>query len=150
MAARRRPVVHLDIKPLACIRRVGHRIHGDRSRSHTGAGYEYAHVAIDDATWVAYVEVRRSQRRRACAAFLTAAVRWVARRGVIVRRVLTDHGRGYRSRRFAGVCRTWQLRHKRTRPYTPRTARPSASSKRCCANGPISGRIRRPRPGRRG
>lgn len=114
-------LLHLDIKPLACIRRVGHRIHGDRSRSHPGAGYEYAHVAIDDATRVAYVEVRRSQRRRACAAFLTTALRWFARRGVVVRRVLTDNGSGYRSRRFAGVCRTWSLRHKRTRPYTPRT-----------------------------
>jgi transposase InsO family protein len=114
-------LLHLDIKPLACIRGVGHRIHGNRARTHAGAGYEYVHVAIDDATRVAYVEVRRSQRRRACAAFLRAALRWFARRGVIVRRVLTDNGSGYRSRVFAGVCRTWHLRHKRTRPYTPRT-----------------------------
>jgi transposase InsO family protein len=114
-------LLHLDIKPLARIRGIGHRIHGDRSRGHAGAGYEYAHVAIDDATRVAYVEVRRSQRRRACAAFLINAVRWFRRRGIPVRRVLTDNGSGYRSRRFAGACRTWQLRHKFTRPYTPRT-----------------------------
>jgi transposase InsO family protein len=114
-------LLHLDIKPLARIRGVGHRIHGDRARSQEGVGYEYAHVAIDDATRLAYVEVRRSQRRRACAAFLRNALIWFRRRGIPVRRLLTDNGSGYRSRRFAGVCRTWQLRHRFTRPYTPRT-----------------------------
>jgi transposase InsO family protein len=114
-------LLHLDIKPLARICGVGHRIHGDRSRSHDGVGYEYAHVAIDDATRLAYVEIRRSQRRRACAAFLRNAVVWFRRRGIRIRRLLTDNGSAYRSRRFAGVCRTWQLRHRFTRPYTPRT-----------------------------
>ncbi len=114
-------LLHLDIKPLSRIRGVGHRIHGDRTRQARGVGYEYVHVAIDDATRVAYVEVRRSQRRRACAAFLRNALAWFRRRGVTVRRVLTDNGPGYKSRRFAGVCRTWQLRHRFTRPYTPRT-----------------------------
>ena len=114
-------LLHLDIKPLGRIHGLGHRIHGDRARRARGVGYEYVHVAIDDATRVAYVEVRRSQRRRACAAFLLAAVRWFRRRGVTTRRVLTDNGSGYRSRCFAGACRTWHLRHKFTRPYTPRT-----------------------------
>jgi transposase InsO family protein len=114
-------LLHLDIKPLGRIRGVGHRIHGDRTRRGRGVGYEYVHVAIDDATRVAFVEVRRSQRRRACAAFLRNALVWFRRRGVTVHRVLTDNGSSYRSRRFAGVCRTWQLRHRFTRPYTPRT-----------------------------
>jgi len=114
-------LLHVDIKPLARIAAVGHRIHGDQSKKRRGVGYEYAHVAIDDATRVAYVEVRRSQRRRACAAFLRNALTWFRRRGVTVRRLLTDNGAGYKSRRFAGVCRTWQLRHRFTRPYTPRT-----------------------------
>jgi transposase len=114
-------LLHLDIKPLSRIRGVGHRIHGDQSRRARGVGYEYAHVAIDDATRLGYVEVRRSQRRRACAAFLRNALVWFRRRGITVRRLLTDNGAGYKSRRFAGVCRTWQLRHRFTRPYTPRT-----------------------------
>jgi transposase len=114
-------LLHLDIKPLARIVGIGHRIHGDQSTKRRGVGYEYAHVAIDDATRLAYVEVRRSQRRRACAAFLQRALIWFRRRGVTTRRVLTDNGAGYKSRRFAGVCRTWQLRHRFTRPYTPRT-----------------------------
>ncbi len=114
-------LLHLDIKPLGRIRGVGHRIHGDRRTRQKGIGWEYVHVAIDDATRVAYVEVRRSQRRRACAAFLRNALAWFRRRGITVRRLLTDNGSGYRSRRFAGVVRTWQLRHRFTRPYTPRT-----------------------------
>ncbi len=114
-------LLHLDIKPLSRIRGVGHRIHGNQARRARGVGYEYVHVAIDDATRVAYVEVRRSQRRRACATFLRNALGWFRRRGVTVRRVLTDNGAAYKSRRFAGVCRTWQLRHRFTRPYTPRT-----------------------------
>jgi len=115
-------LLHLDIKPLGRIRGIGHRIHGNVAIRSRGAGYEYAPVAIDDATRVAYVEVRRSQRRRACAAFLTNALRWFRRRGITVRRLLTDNGAGYKSRRVAaGVCRTWPLRHRFTRPYTPRT-----------------------------
>jgi transposase InsO family protein len=114
-------LLHLDIKPLSRIRGIGHRIHGDRSREQRGVGYEYVHVAIDDATRLAYVEVRRSQRRRACATFLRNALVWFRRRGVTVRRLLTDNGAAYKSRRVAGVCRTWQLRHRFTRPYTPRT-----------------------------
>jgi transposase InsO family protein len=114
-------LLHLDIKPLSRIRGVGHRMHGDRAQRARGVGYEYVHVAIDDATRVAFVEVRRSQRRRACAAFLRTALGWFRRRGITVRRVLTDNGGGYRSRRFAGVCRTWAVRHRFTRPYTPRT-----------------------------
>jgi transposase InsO family protein len=114
-------LLHLDIKPLGRIRGLGHRIHGDRSRRARGVGYEYVHVAIDDATRLAYVEVRRTQRRRACAAFLRRALAWYRRRGITVRRLLTDNGSGYRSKLVAGVCRTWQVRHRFTRPYTPRT-----------------------------
>lgn len=114
-------LLHLDIKPLSRIRGVGHRIHGDASRRARGVGYEYVHVAIDDATRLAYVEVRRSQRRRACAVFLTNALRWFQRRGITMRRLLTDNGASYKSRRVAGVCRTWQLRHRFTRPYRPQT-----------------------------
>jgi len=49
-------LVHLDIKPLARILRVGHRVHGDRSREVHGAGYEYAFVA-----WMITVAPRTSR-----------------------------------------------------------------------------------------
>ena len=114
-------LLHVDIKPLGRIRGIGHRITGDRQTPQPGSGWEYVHVAVDDATRLAYVEVRRSQRRHACARFLRRALQWFARRGIQVQRVLTDNGSGYRSRIWAAACRGWAVRHKRTRPYTPRT-----------------------------
>ena len=114
-------LLHLDIKPLARIRGIGHRIHGDRRVRQRGLGWEYVHVAVDDATRLAYVEVLRSQRRGACAAFLRRALRWYARRGIRIRRLLTDNGSAYRSRVFARAARVWAVRHRFTRPYTPRT-----------------------------
>ena len=114
-------LLHIDIKPLGRIRGLGHRVTGDRQTRQPGSGWEYVHVAIDDATRLAYVEVRRSQRRHACTRFLHRALQWFARRGIRVRRVLTDNGNGYRSRLWARACAAWAIRHKRTRPYTPRT-----------------------------
>src|SRR5688572_13727504 len=62
-----------------------------------GAGYEYAHVAIDDRSRVAYVEILPDQRGGTSAGFMRRMVGWFARRGVIVSRVLTDNAPGYRS-----------------------------------------------------
>jgi transposase InsO family protein len=114
-------LVHVDIKPLARIKGVGHRITGDLSTKQRGIGYEYAHVAIDDATRLAYVEVCRTQRGDDCAAFLDRACQWFADLGVRVWRVMSDNGKGYLSNAFAAVLAQRRLRHIRTRPYTPRT-----------------------------
>jgi len=114
-------LIHLDIKKLARIERVGHRIHGDRSRSVEGAGWEYLHVCIDDASRVGYAEVLPNERGVTCAAFLRRAVRWFQDCGVRVERVMTDNGSGYVSKIFAKAIRELRARHIRTRPYTPRT-----------------------------
>ena len=114
-------LLHVDIKPLARIRAVGHRIHGDRRRTSRGVGWEYVHVAIDDHSRVAYVEVLSDQTGATCAAFLTRSVAWFAARAIAVRRVMSDNGSGYVSRRFRAACQELSLRHVRTRPYTPRT-----------------------------
>ena len=50
-------LLHLDIRKLGKIGRVGHRIHGDRRASVRGIGWEAVHVAIDDCTRLAYGEV---------------------------------------------------------------------------------------------
>jgi len=114
-------LVHLDIKPLARILRIGHRIHGDRRQMTSGGGYEYAHVAVDDYSRVAYVEVLPDQRGGTTAGFLRRTARWFAQRGVRIERVLTDNGSGYRSDAFAGVVAQARLRHLRSRPYHPQT-----------------------------
>ena len=114
-------LLHLDIKPLGQIGRVGHRIHGDRHQRARGVGWEYVHVAVDDHSRIAYVEVLPDQGGATCAAFLQRAVAWWARRHVTVQRVLTDNGPGYRAQAFDAACAARTIRHRRTKPYTPRT-----------------------------
>jgi transposase InsO family protein len=114
-------LVHVDIKPLGRIDGVGHRIHGDRRRRRRGIGWEYVHVAVDDHSRVAYVEILPDQLAPTCAAFLRRTLAWFAARGIVVRRVMSDNGSGYVSRLFRATCADLQLRHLRTRAYTPRT-----------------------------
>ena len=114
-------LLHVDLKRLGRIAGVGHRIHGDRRVRVRGIGWEFVHVAIDDATRVAYVEVLAADTGDACAAFLSRAVTWFRRCGMRVRRVLTDNAFAYRGHALARVCRRWAIRHRFTRPYRPQT-----------------------------
>lgn len=58
-------LIHLDTKKLGRIVRVGHRITGTRTgQASRGAGWEALHVAIDDATRLAYTEVLPMRRKR--------------------------------------------------------------------------------------
>lgn len=114
-------MVHLDTKKLARIEKVGHRIHGDRARSVEGAGWEFLHVCVDDATRVAYGEVLPDERKESCAGFLARAATWFGARGVRLERIMTDNGSGYRSKLFGRVVQARGARHIFTRPYTPRT-----------------------------
>jgi len=114
-------LLHIDLKRLGRVTRVGHRIHGDRRRRGRRVGWEYLHVAIDDATRLTYAEVLAADDAIACAAFLRRTVAWFRRRGVRIRRLLTDNAMAYRARAVATVCRTWAIRHRFTRPYRPQT-----------------------------
>jgi len=114
-------LLHLDIKPLGRFRTIGHRVHGDRRLRSRRAGWEYVHVAIDDATRIAFVDVRPTQCGDTTADFLARAITWFAQHGVQIRRVMSDNGGGYRSRAFQRACQAFAVRHLRTRPYTPRT-----------------------------
>ena len=114
-------LVHLDIKPLVRILRVGHRIHGDRRTKVAGAGWEYVHVAVDDHSRAAYVEVLAAQTGATATGFLRRTIQWFARRGVVVQRVLTDNGSAYMSRRFQQSAARAGVRLTRTRPYRPQT-----------------------------
>jgi transposase InsO family protein len=120
---RRHPgeLVHLDVKKLGRFWRPGHRVTGTRSARNRGAGWEFAHVAVDDCTRLAYVEVLDSERGPDTVAFLERALAWFARHGVVVTALLTDNGTNYRSVVFNAACRSLQLRHLRTQPYRPRT-----------------------------
>jgi len=115
-------LVHLDVKKLGRIAGlVGHRMTGDRRRRCEGAGWEYVHVAIDDASRLAYVEVLRDETGFTSVGFQRRTFAWFQRLGVRVERIMTDNGSPYVSRRFAASCAALQLRHLRTRPYRPCT-----------------------------
>ncbi|EIM28623.1 IS481 family transposase (plasmid) [Microvirga lotononidis] len=114
-------LIHLGIKKLARFERIGHRITGDRRHASAGAGYDCFHVAIDDATLLAYVEVMPDETGRSTTAFLVRALRWFRARGIRVERVMTDNGSGYVARLFRKALRLLGIRHIRTRSDTPKT-----------------------------
>jgi transposase InsO family protein len=133
---RERPgeLVHIDVKKLGRIQggagkrvRDGVRQHYNPQRTdaagvrrHT-VGWEYVHIAIDDATRLAYAEVLPDEKAITAVAFLRRALAFYRRHGIRVERVLTDNGSPYRSAVHALACRTLGLRHLRTRPYRPQT-----------------------------
>jgi transposase InsO family protein len=114
-------LIHVDIKKLGRIGRVGHRIHGDRTTRVRGIGWEFVHVAIDDASRLAYAEVLPNERSPSSTGFLRRSVAWFQSRGVQVQAVMSDNGSCYVSRRFKATCQKLRLRHLRTRPYRPQT-----------------------------
>lgn len=121
---RERPgeLIHIDIKKLGRFEAQGHRVTGDRQAGRSrGAGWEYVHVCIDDASRIAFSQIKPDERKRSAVAFLKAAVAYYARLGVKVERVMTDNGSCYRSMAFKRACQRLGLKHIRTRPYTPRT-----------------------------
>ncbi len=114
-------LLHLDIKKLGRIRGVGHRITGKRQHRNRGIGWDFVHVAIDDASRVAYVEILEDEKAITAKGFLERAYKWFAARGITIERVLTDNGSCYVSGDFAECCKTLGVKHSRTRPYRPRT-----------------------------
>jgi len=114
-------LLHLDIKKLGRIRGIGHRITGNPRDKSRGVGWEFVHVAIDDASRLAYVEILADERKESAAAFLQRAVAYYARCGIEVQRLLTDNGSCYRSGFFADARRGLGLKHSFTRPYRPQT-----------------------------
>ena len=114
-------LLHLDTKKLARIVRPGHRVTGDRRDTVDGAGWQFAHMAIDDHSRVGFGEMLPDERGGTAAGFLVRTVRGLRRLGVRVSAVMTDNGSCYRSQRFARTCRGLGIRQLFTRRYTPRT-----------------------------
>lgn len=115
-------LLHLDIKKLGRFYRPGHRVTGvgNHHRSYR-VGWEYVHVAIDDASRVGHSTICPNERGSSACRSLLAAVRYYRALGITIRRVLTDNGACYRSDIFARACRRLGIVHRRTRPYSPRT-----------------------------
>jgi transposase-like protein len=117
-------LIHIDVKKLGVIAKgAGHRISGNRGPGQRarGAGWEFVHVCVDDATRLAYVEVLADEKARTAIGFLRRALAFYAAHGIEVERLMTDNGSAYRSIAHAAACRALGIRHLRTRPYRPRT-----------------------------
>ena len=111
---RERPgeMIHLDIKKLGKFNKVGHRIASDRNgqSNSRGAGWEYVHVCIDDASRVGFSKIRKSKSGRGAVAFLKAAVAYYETLGITVLHV------------FARACRCLKLKqHPHKTLHPPRT-----------------------------
>jgi transposase InsO family protein len=131
---RERPgeLIHIDVKKLGRIERgAGHRITGQRRGNPTRrdaagidrrtVGWECVHIAIDDATRLAYAEVLADEKATTAVAFLRRATAFYARHGIHVEALITDNGSAYISFAHAAACRLLGIRHLRTRPYRPQT-----------------------------
>ena len=124
-------LIHIDIKKLGRFEEIGHRITGDRRGQSSrrgrrqgkawGAGWEFVHVCIDDASRLAFSQIFPDEKSKSAVAFLEAAVAYYNRLGVKVTGVMTDNGSCYRSFAFRKACRKLKLKHIRTKPYTPKT-----------------------------
>ena len=131
--ARPGELIHIDVKKLG-------RIHGGAGKRVTGiernqrpkitdaagvrrgqVGWDAVHIAIDDATRLAYAEVLTDEKASTAVAFLGRALAFFERHGFRVERVLTDNGSPYISAVHALACRQHGLKHLRTRPYRPHT-----------------------------
>jgi transposase len=140
---RRHPgeLIHIDIKKLGRFDRPGlpgHLRQAGYQRHRAGKqGWDYGHVAVDDTSRLAYVEILDDETGPTCVAFLRRTIAWFASHDVRVQRVMTDNGTGYRSKAHAAATAELGIRHLRTRPYRPRTnGKPNASSRPSRSNGP--------------
>lgn len=114
-------MLHLDTKKLGRIERPSHRVTGNRRDSVDGAGWEVAHVAIDDHSRTGFVQMHTDEQKTSAVAFLKATVAHYAALGVRIQRILTDNGSAYRSKLFARTCQALGIKHSFTRPYRPQT-----------------------------
>jgi transposase InsO family protein len=113
-------LVHIDIKKLGRIERLGHRI-ARHVRGTVRAGYEALFVAVDDHSRIGFTDVYPDQGELSAVQFLENLVAYYRSLGVTVRRILTDNGSAFNAKSFARTCERLQIKHSFTRPYRPQT-----------------------------
>lgn len=111
---------------------------------HTHAGcYCWVEPFGDDHAHIAFTAMHPDEKTPQAVAFLRNAVAYSAGLGVSIKRLLTDNGAAFRSRNSPRPARPWA--HSTSSPgrigHRP-TARPSDSSNRRCASGPMVGHTR--------
>ncbi len=114
-------LLHLDVKGMTRFEEVTVRGDGRLRGKKEHPGFLALHVAVDDHSRMAFTRMLPDQKTETTIAFLHQAVEFFARHGIGVRALLTDNGSNYRSHQFRQACQLLAIKHRRTRPYTPRT-----------------------------
>lgn len=114
-------LLHIDIKKLGRIARPGHRVHGDRTTRVHGIGWEYAYVAVDDHSRIAFSQVLPAENGPCATSFLSDALAYYQTLGMRIERVITDNGKVFGAKTFIALCEAHGIVRKRTRFYRPQT-----------------------------
>ena len=114
-------LLHLDTKKLARFRRAGHRVTQNRKDRNRSPGWSYVFAAVGDYSRVTHAEVKSNEKKESAVAFMLSALRHYRRLGIQVSGVMTENARIFQSEHFQRALRWLGLKHKTTRPYTPRT-----------------------------
>ena len=114
-------LLHIDIKKLGRIGRIGHRITGDRRDRMEGIGWEHVYVAVDDHSRVGFSQILPFENGDCATRFLAAAIQYYRTLGVRIERVITDNAKVFSSRPFTELCTSQSIKMRRTRFYRPQT-----------------------------
>jgi len=114
-------LLHLDIKGMTRFQEVTLRGDGRLRGKRMHLGFEALHVAIDDHSRMAFTQILPDQKTDTTIGFLRAAIAFFATHGIGIKALLTDNGSSYRSHRFGMECARLNIKHRRTRPYSPQT-----------------------------
>jgi transposase InsO family protein len=114
-------LLHLDIKGMTRFGEVSLRGDGRLRGKRQHPGSLALHVAVDDHSRIAYTAILPDQTHHSAMRFFLMARAHFNRFGFSIRRVLTDNGSCYRDGRFRQLLHRQHVKHRFTRPYTPRT-----------------------------
>jgi transposase InsO family protein len=118
-------LIHIDTKRLGKIVTgfTGRRISGKSKlvAPSRHAGWECLHVAVDDASRIAYAEILPDASAKSAVLFLHRTITWLKQLGIPVSAVMTDNAFCFVRGRYVSALEKLSIRHLRIRPYTPRT-----------------------------
>jgi len=89
-------LIYLDIRGSGWFDHHDRRVTGSRRGCSRGAGRDFVHVAVDDATRRAFAGVPGDARKTTTTAFLLRALCWLRCHGIGAERVMTDNARAAR------------------------------------------------------
>lgn len=119
-------MIHIDVKKLGRIPDGGgwradpNQSIRNHNTGHTRVGFDYVHVAVDDHSRLAFVEVHPDEKGATCAGFLTRAAAFMAANGAPVKQVMTDNAFAYRlSKDFQSVLAGLDAKHILIKPRHP-------------------------------